>query len=436
MVGEAKFITYHGLKMKEMPIWYLINAVEQSEWTIHYGFSDNEKCNSSGVADTDDFEQQLKDSVEKVVQLWLQPLREQFDNIVTTFVMEHRETVPVTAENKLLFSFGAGQQVPADPDAPAHLRITFHCMQREGKGQYPRSFIEMGTSPQVHMFHFRSAAEEGKEDKACHAGGECDQNELFPDDRMSSEHIFMLTVMVHEVGHAFGLGDVYIEPEPKETSPTTRDTINYSTGGSEKTVGKQPHSVMGVANIVALQDGELLITPDDEEAIKWLYLQAHQSAPLDACPSDYVEEKATNGCIPRFPLILATREGDYQAVLKLLEDDAIDLDSCDRYGNTALFYAQQGKHGHGDEIATLLQESGASQSVTCATAPQKQAEKEEHIPLTTEDVSQADATTKSNKLDQISCSTLAHSHPSAHLLLLLLLLLPVFGNAVYHRKSS
>ena len=441
MVGEAKFITFHGLKMQEMPAWYLIHVVDQAEWTIHYGFSDNSFCSTSGVGDTSAFEQQLKDSVEKVLLLWLQPLREQFDNIVDTFVMENRDTVPVTEENKLPFSLGAKQQIPLDQDAPAHLRITFHCMQREGKGQYPRPFVEMRTSPQVHMFHFRSKAEEGKEENACGEGGECDQSEIFHNDKMSSEHMFMITTMVHEIGHAFGLGDVYIEPEGN--SPSKRDSINYSTGGSERTVGKQPHSVMGVANIVALSDdGEPMITPDDEEAIKWLYLQSHQRAPLDACPSDYIEEKETNGCLPRFPLILAVRKGDYEAVEKLLEeDDTIDIDSCDRYGNTALSYAQQGKDGHGTKMVTLLKDDfGANPSVTCTPVPQEQVERDENLPLTTADATQAAATAEGNKLDQlkekISCSTLAHARPATNTLLLLLLLLPVLGNCLYRRPSK
>ena len=278
MVGEAKFITFHGLKMKAMPPWYLIHAVDQVDWTIHYGFSDNNTCKfDSGIVDTDNFEQQLLESLEEVLNLWLQPLREPFSNIVDTFIMEHRDTVPVTAEDTLPYSLGARQQVPLDEEEPAHLRITFHCMKREGEGQYSRPFIEMRTSPQVHMFHFRSKADEGKEGEPCSQGGDCDMSELFPDDVMSGEEMFMITVLVHEIGHAFGLGDVYIEPDEKAQSK--RDSINYSTGGSEKTVGQQPHSVMGIANQVALRNGEPIITPDDEEAIKWLYLQAHQNDP-------------------------------------------------------------------------------------------------------------------------------------------------------------
>ena len=80
-VSTVKFITQHGFSVERMPDWYLIHAVKQPSWKIHYGFDDNNKCHSSGVVDKDDFdkddfEQQLKESIVKAVQLWLQPLHE------------------------------------------------------------------------------------------------------------------------------------------------------------------------------------------------------------------------------------------------------------------------------------------------------------------------------------------------------------------------
>ena len=437
-VSTVKFITQHGFSVERMPDWYLIHAVKQPPWKIHYGFDDNNKCHSSGVVDKDDFEQQLKESIVKAVQLWLQPLREGSNEIVTTFELELKDTVSVV--EKSLIDMRAEQKIAIEEDDLPHFRITFNCMESEGKfpegtEEYPRSFVMLGTVPQVFMFHYRKPAKtcgEGS-DTNCVATEERDQSEIFPHDKMSSEHMFMMTTLLHEVGHAFGLKDVYVETD--EDVQKRRESFNRSTGGSERTVGKQPNSIMGVASIIGLREKEeegeeeFVITTDDEEAIKWLYLQAHEGVALNICPTDYEMEKDTEGCVPRFPLIFAVREGDITIVQRLLEDDSIDINSCDRHGNTALFYAQQGKYGHGDTMEQLLLSKDADTTVECAAVDQTKAEPPDTVVAeadATEVVAtEAGATTKAfNLKEKLRCSTLAHHDVSRHKLLLLLLMLP------------
>ena len=161
--------------------------------------------------------------------------------------------------------------------------------------------------------------------------------------------------------------------------------------------------------------------------------------PLDACPSDYVEEKETNGCIPRFPLIMATREGRSNEVAKLLADDEIDFYSCDRHGKTAWYYAQ---HGHSQRIRDLLEDRVVQINLlTCAKSCLKSRSKEKiTLPSPRLMPPKLLLQQKGNKLDQlmetISCSTLAHPRSSTPMLLLLLLLLPVFLGNSYLRQNN
>ena len=404
-VSTVKFITHHGLRVERMPEWYLIHKVKQSSWKIHYGFSDNNRCHSSGIDDNAGFEQELRASIIEAVKLWLQPLRDNHDGIVNTFELQLKDTMAV--KERSLREMGAEQKVVIEADDPAHFRITFNCVPSEAKEVYPRSFVLLGKVPQVFMFHYRAPA-----------GGK-DQRDAFPDDKMSSEHMFMMTTLLHELGHIFGLKDVYIEPSKGRQS--LRTGINYSTGGSDKTVGKQPNSIMGVASIIGLREKKFVITTDDEEAIKWLYLQAHEGVALNACPTDYEMEKDTDGCVPRFPLIFAVREGDKKLAKQLLAAGSIDIDSCDRYGNTALSYAQQGKHGHGQAVAKLLLDAGADPTTTCSPTAQLaavQTATEEADTYTDKTASAAD------HKDKFRCSTLTHHDVSGNKLLLLLLMLP------------
>lgn len=403
-VSTVKFITYHGLRVESMHEWYLIHKVKQSSWKIHYGFSDNGRCNTSNG---DNFENQLRNSITEAVQLWLQPLQDEHDKIVNQLELQLKGTLAVNEQS--LLEMGAEQKVALEAGDPAHFRITFNCVPHEAKEVYPRSFVLLGKVPQVFMFHYR-APDGGK-----------DQRELFQHDKMSDEHMFMMTTLLHELGHIFGLKDVYIEPHKGNQS--LRAGINYSTGGSDKTVGKQPNSIMGVASLIGLRGGKFALTTDDEEAIKWLYLQAHEGVALNACPTDYEMEKDTDGCVPRFPLIFAVREGDTNLVRELLKDASID--SCDRYGNTALFYAQQGKHGHGQAAAKQLLDAGADPSATCSATAQLQASPPASTAAVQTAAGEADKTASAaDHKEKLRCSTLTHHDVSGSKLLLLLLMLP------------
>ena len=433
-ISTIKFITNHGFSIERMPSWYLIHAVKQPSWEIHYGFSDNEHCHTSGIVDKDAFEQQLRDSIVQAVQLWLQPLREGNNDIVNTFNLKLKDSVPVTEEESLL-GMGATHKIALEENNPPHFRVTFNCMEVEGEfpdgmNEYPRSFVMLGKNPQVFMFHFRKPAVICDEDSpaSCKPREERDQSIGFPNDKMSGEHMFMMTTMLHELGHIFGLKDVYVELD--ESISSSQQKFNRSTGGSEKTVGKQPESIMAIASRIGLRNKKFVITTDDIEAVKWLYLQAHEGVALNVCPTDYEMEQETDGCIPRFPLIFAVREGDKKLVRYLLEDDSIDVDACDRYGNTAWFYAQQAALQHGQEIDNNpivkdLKKGGVDTTAKCKAVAQPKAEQKDT------DVAEADAVKNvatAQALDlkeKLGCSTLAHHDVSGNKLLLLLLILPL-----------
>ena len=432
-VGQVKFITQHGFSMKMVPAWYLTHAVKRSSWTIHYGFSDNQRCHSSGIVDRNSFEQQLKDSIVKAVQMWLQPLRVKHNDLVKDFALVLKDTTPATDTD--LLGMGAEYEIAREQDDDELLRITFNCMAHEGeipagKKEYPRSFVQLSTSPQVFMFHYSKPGIDCVENAndSCEPVAERDQREIFPNDKMSGEHMFMITTMLHEMGHAFGLGDVYVETD--EEAGKKREGLNSSTGGSERTVGEQPESIMGIASIVGFRHDYLALSSDDEEAIKWLYLQAHENVRLDTCPTDYVEEESTHGCVPRFPLIFAVREGNMDAVSELLENGSIDIDTCDRHGKSALYYAQQGQHGHGQNLVELLEESGANPDIECPVIEQPKVTPTPAPTLTpiakiTKTVLTKNSFNLREQLkEHLSCGTLA-SHPALPSgVLWLLLLLP------------
>ena len=108
------------------------------------------------------------------------------------------------------------------------------------------------------------------------------------------------STLLHEIGHAFGLADTYVEDD----EDLHRFSIK-SGGGLNYTVGKQPLSVMsGLSYVEVDPDEDSLLGNDDIDGIKWLYRYFHQrDTDVETCPSDYEFEiidrtKNISGCRP------------------------------------------------------------------------------------------------------------------------------------------
>ena len=301
----------------------LINKVHKSKWKITYGFADNKKCNGTFNRQQ---RTQLKASISRVLQTWLQPLRSK-GSIVNSFEFELKKTKAVIFDflagakgiRKMTYGvFGIGKK----PD----LGIIFNC--KEG-----RAFANMviKTPPELNMFYREGTA----------------------GPYMTEAKKYNITTMLHEVGHAFGLADTYVD----SSKSWYLMRYNTSDGGSRGTIGTQPISVMNKHYLVAINKhtGELQLGDDDVAGLHWLYAYyVEKSIGKKDCPADYIYEKSTRGCAPAYPLIFATKHADLAIVAALLDDKSIAIDQQDQLGNTALHYAANRKAMHDRVVYDFL----------------------------------------------------------------------------------
>ena len=115
-------------------------------------------------------------------------------------------------------------------------------------------------------------------------------------------------VLLHEIGHAFGLLDTY----PRNIG----EEFQVSRGGLSRTIGHQPASVMSGLNIP--HPWPTRISQDDANGIVWLYRFYHENLPLEDCIfPDYELEKSPDGCRPKYPLIFEIKHGDEPSLSQL-----------------------------------------------------------------------------------------------------------------------
>ena len=140
-------------------------------------------------------------------------------------------------------------------------------------------------------------------------------------------------VLLHEIGHAFGLLDTYLRPE------LTLEELRVSKGGLGRTIGHQPASVMSGLNFPPPVPTR--ISQDDANGIVWLYKFYHEDLPLDDCIfADYELEKSPDGCRPKSPLIFELKHnGEGFALAVIRDDENTDINAKDGNGMTALHYA-------------------------------------------------------------------------------------------------
>ena len=157
---------------------------------------------------------------------------------------------------------------------------------------------------------------------------------------------FPFEALLHEIGHAFGLADTYVE----STDPTRAHIV--STDVNLKTVGHQPITIMGPLYQLSFTSYEdVRPTADDDNGISWLYTYIHISKfNLARCPPRYQAEfferekqgNPTVACRPSHPFLFAMRSRNYSTAKFLLNNDKSSIDINARaydQGFTAIHYA-------------------------------------------------------------------------------------------------
>lgn len=221
----------------------LIEHVHDETWHIPY---------SAAV------ERNFEPAVTAALQMWLQPLRDTgARGIVDDFEFyRHAE--------------GA---YPRDvPWAEALFRIVFSTQsQGEKKGEYVLPYVPKGTPvpplqpeqiPVLYVYEMDRSSE-----------------------NLMTDSLFMF-VLVHEMGHGFGLADTYVG------------------AGGEGRKGRQPVSVMAADYHVLAAGKEVELTDDDVKGLRWLYEKHHAESiesQSDCHFDDYEYEATPAGCVPINP---------------------------------------------------------------------------------------------------------------------------------------
>ena len=267
----------------------LMKKVHEPQWKIGYRYS--AECQPADRENS----KELEEAIATALRLWLKPLRDlqPQHQIVDSFQFQLQQDYTGQGDMHSYVNENIAELRAVD------LRVTFQCIE-----ELSFATISTGLPPQVFM----------------RLGTKITKTMSF--------------VLMHELGHAIGLGDTYLGG-----SIAGRDT-SASSGGFTHTVGQQPDSVMSTFSYFSLLD-ENVLSEDDKRGMVWLYQYYYQNIAREDCFfSDYVWEQETAGCRPKYPLIFETQYSPSRLVLQLLnEDKTIDINAQDAEAMTALHYA-------------------------------------------------------------------------------------------------
>ena len=258
----------------------LIDKIDEPQWRIGYNFI-------HGCAEQFRHkEDKLKEAMTKSLRVWIEPLRKLSPDKVFTddFIFVRMPDVDECFANR-------------DARRQVDVRITFDCIVNNSL-----AVAASDLPPDV-----------------CMRNG-TDINRVF------------IYILVHELGHAFGMADTY-----------ARDG-HVSTGGIAITEGKQPASIMSGFSRTDPPRPMLYLLEDDRNGIIWLYKYLYEGHPVGDCFfPDYVSAGNGEGnCEPRHPLIFEAKHGVFGIVNIILHDDpTLDINARDSSGFTALHHAVQ-----------------------------------------------------------------------------------------------
>ena len=246
------------------PVDAMIDKVHEPHWDIAYRYGDDCHLEERGN------DAALTAAVTEALQIWLQPLRDYTQRPIV---------------NDFRYRLNVGRK-------DADFTIVFFC-----KIAGSLAWVG-GGSPRIDL-------REG--------------TEITPD---------FMSILVHEMGHIFGLADTYLRNNPE-----------LSKGGSDSTKGTQPDSAMSV--LTTFHKGGGLLGRDDKIGIVWLYKVAYEGLGLRDCFfPDYELEVGPLGCRPKYPLIFALKYNhEVLAIVVLRDDPGLDVNVRDADGMTALHHA-------------------------------------------------------------------------------------------------
>ncbi len=276
-VGDGFIVATGGLHLDGLQL--LILKVYEPEWKIAYRYG--AECTPADRQN----DEALKDAISAALRTWLEPLKALNPDrpIVDSFVYE------------LWPDYNPNQPKDLEELRAVDLQVTFECTQATSGAQ-----INRGYPPDVVI-------------------------------REGTETTFLLlSALIHELGHAFGLADTYDKGYG----------IMQSRGGLHRTAGNQPASMMAMAGHFH-RETPITIGEDDKRGIVWLYKYFYEDLASDDCFfADYVMEEEPRGCIPKYPLIFETKHNVPKYSLQLLDEDpTVDVNAQDVGGMTALHYA-------------------------------------------------------------------------------------------------
>ena len=303
--AEAKFLTYVQAKGAKAKSYSLLRKAHSDTLTIRYGFAPG--CGSK-YSDA-----QVERDITKVMRLWLSALRDWPERPSSEVIVDSFTYLKGTA-NDLRQSSGGRYYRTFSEGGDSDLSIVFYCARGRAFIFYTRN------PPQIHMYE--------------KANGR-----------------YSLATLTHEIGHALGLTDTYVEYERTRTGRLVEEEhrwrYNQSDCGSQKIIGCQPLSVMNIHTWL-IEDSAIALGKDDVAGLRWLY--RYLLTGDVACPLDFISEINTGGCIPKDPLAFAMKQGDIDNTIELLAEQGLPIDTQDEKGNTVLHYAAQRAASHGIDL--------------------------------------------------------------------------------------
>lgn len=292
--------------------WYyrnklLIKMVHEKKWHIEIKYD-------NGINFTKDQKKELEKAIEEALRAWLTPVREYSKEYGGRDVVDDFEFIEKNPPH-----FRRYQK--RKPQKPVDLEITF-------KNRFG-------------MSHFKSRLTDGLGMIRIFKGLPSSADIHVPQNASG----YSWNVLLHELGHAFGLLDTY---------PGLFAVYGWgrkSTGGSWDTSGKHAESIMS-AHVSSSKRSEL--TYDDKTGIQDLYRYyvLGYKDKRECSSEEFKWDKDSAGCIPKYPVIFAAKYGDKWTLLRiLLYDSSVNVNETDPLGNTALHEAvMRGK----DNVVDIL----------------------------------------------------------------------------------